>query len=104
MKKYPLIFIRLSCAFILFWAGCSSNPAQNKLKGNWKSKDSSATLKVTDKVFNMDGEEEDYFTQGDTVFTSYQGNKPYTIFLVQKLDDHYLKLMGPDSIAVEYSR
>jgi len=24
--------------------------------------------------------------------------------VVQKLDDHYLKLMGPDSVAVEYSR
>ncbi len=47
---------------------------------------------------------EDYFVKGDTVFTSFQGNQPYTAFVVQKLDEHYLKLMGPDSVAVEYSR
>ena len=47
---------------------------------------------------------EDYFVKQDTIFTSFEGNKPYTAFVVQKLDEHSLKLMGPDSVAVEYSR
>ncbi|WP_299587128.1 hypothetical protein [Mucilaginibacter sp.] len=107
MKKYALIFTHFAGAFVLCWAACTSNPAPNKLQGNWKSKDGTTKLKITDKAFTMDDGEaiaEDYFVKGDTIFTSFQGNKPYTAFLVQKLDDHYLKLMGPDSVAVEYSR
>jgi hypothetical protein len=106
MKKYALIFIHLSCALVLLIEACSS-PAKNKLQGNWKSKDGSTKLKITDKGFTMDDGEaiaEDYFVKGDTIFTSFEGNKPYTAFLVQKLDDHYLKLMGPDSVAMEFSR
>ncbi len=105
MKRYVLILIHLSCAFVLFWVACSNPTPGNKLQGSWKSKDGLAKLKITDKVFTMDdGEAEDYFTKGDTVFTSYQGNKPYTVFIVQKLDEHNLKLMGPDSVAIEYNR
>jgi hypothetical protein len=106
MKKYALIFVHLACACVLFSVACS-NPVQNKLKGNWRSKDGSTKLKITEKDFTMDDGEaiaEDYFVKGDTIFTSFQGNQPYTNFVVQKLDDHYLKLMGPDSVAVEYSR
>jgi len=106
MKNYALIFIHLVCAFALFWAACKS-PAKNKLQGNWHSKDGSTKLKITDKGFTMDDGEaiaEDYFMKGDTIFTSFEGNKPYTAFVIQKLDDHYLKLMGPDSVAMEYSR
>lgn len=106
MKKYVLILISLSCALALFIVACSS-PAKNKLQGNWKSKDGSTKLKITDKGFTMDDGEaiaEDYFVNGDTIFTSFEGNKPYTTFLVQKLDDHYLKLMGPDSVAMEFSK
>ncbi len=106
MKKLALIFVHLSCACVLFTIACS-NPVKSKLQGNWHSKDGTVKLNITDKNFTLDDGEgiaEDYFIKGDTVFTSFEGNQPYTSFVVQKLDDHYLKLMGPDSIAVEYSR
>jgi len=47
---------------------------------------------------------EDYFLKGDTIFTSFQGNQPYTKFVIQKLDDRDMRLLGPDSVAVDYSR
>jgi hypothetical protein len=106
MKKYILIFLHVACAFALLIVACT-NPVKSKLKGNWHSKDGSVKLNITDKNFTLDDGEaiaEDYFIKGDTVFTSFQGNQPYTSFVVQKLDDHYLKLMGPDSVAVEYSK
>ena len=106
MKNYALIFIHAASALVLISAACS-NPATARLKGNWKSKDGSVKLNITDKAFTLDDGEgipEDYFVKGDTVFTSFEGNQPYTTFVVQKLDDHYLKLMGPDSVAVEYSK
>lgn len=104
MKKFALIFIHFGCAFVLLWVGCTSNATNSRLEGSWQSKDGSK-LKVTSKLFTMDDSEaEDYFTKGDTIFTSYQGNKPYTVFLIQKLDDHHLTLMGPDSVAVEYAK
>lgn len=105
MKK-RLLFRCAACAIILLVIACS-NPNKSKLKGSWHSKDGSVKLLITDKQFTTnDGEAitEDYFVKGDTVFTSFQGNQPYTVFLIQKLDDHNLKLMGPDSVAVEYSR
>ena len=104
MKKYTLILIPVACVFLM--ASCS-NPVKRKLKGNWHSKDGVTKLNITEKDFTLDDGEgiaEDYFLKGDTIFTSYQGNEPYTNFVVQKLDEHYLKLMGPDSVAVEYSR
>ena len=53
----------------------------------------------------MDDEEaEDYFVKGDTIFTSFEGNLPYTKFVLQKNDDHALKIVGPDSVAMEYSK
>jgi len=106
MNKYALIFVHLASASVLFVMACS-NPSNGKLKGNWRSKDGTIKLNITDKGFIMDdgaAVSEDYFMKGDTIYTSYQGNQPYTSFVVQKLDDHYLKLMGPDSVAVEYSR
>jgi hypothetical protein len=107
MKRPALIFIHFSCASALFLAACSSGQVQNKLQGSWRSKDGSTTLKITEKGFTMDDGEaitEDYFVKGDTIFTSFEGNKPYTPFLVQKLDGHSLKLMGPDSVSTEFSR
>lgn len=108
MKKYALlVLIHIAGALVLLWVACTSSPTQNKLEGEWRSKDGKITLKITPKqITTNDGESitEDYFTKGDTVFTSFEGNKPYTVFLVQKLDDHNLKMMGPDSVAVEYSR
>jgi hypothetical protein len=106
MNKYALIFVHIASAFVLFAAACS-NPVKNKLQGNWRSNDGAIKLTITDKSFTLDDGEavpEDYFMKGDTVFTSFQGNLPYTTFVVEKVDAHYLKLMGPDSVAVEYSR
>jgi hypothetical protein len=105
MKRHILLFLYAGCAFILSGAACS-NPVKTKLKGNWRSKDGSTQLNITDKGFIMDDEAfaEEYFLKGDTIFTSFQGNQPYTSFVVQKLDDHYLKLLGPDSVATEYNR
>ena len=105
MKNCTLIFIHLATAFTLLSVACS-NPKASKLKGTWHSKDG-VKLNITEKGFIMDDGEaipEDYFIKGDTIFTSFQGNQPYTSFVVQKLDDHYLKLMGPDSIATEYTK
>jgi len=96
----------VACAFLLLSGACS-NPVKSKLKGNWRSKDGVTKLNITEKEFMMDDGEaipEDYFIKGDTIFTSFQGNQPYTSFVVQKLDDHYLKIMGPDSVAMEYTR
>ena len=106
MKKFALIFVHVACASVLLIVACS-NPVKNKLQGNWRSKDGTTKLKITDKEFTLDDGEaiaEDYFIKHDTIFTSFQGNQPYTCFVVQKLEDHYLKLVGPDSVAVEYSR
>ena len=106
MKRFALIFVHIACASTLLIVACS-DPVKGKLKGNWHSKDGATKLNITEKAFTMDDGEsiaEDYFLKGDTIFTSYQGNQPYTSFVVQKLDDHYLKLLGPDSVAVEFSR
>jgi len=105
MKK-QLLFAYAACAVVLLVIACS-NPNKNKLKGNWRSNDGTVKLHITDKGFTTDDGEaitEDYILKGDTIFTSFQGNQPYTVFLIQKLDGHHLKLMGPDSVAVEYSR
>jgi hypothetical protein len=105
MKKYLLVFVHLACAFILISGACKGPAKNNKLPGNWRSKTGSQKLNITDKTFALDNDEaEDYFVKGDTILTSYQGNLPYTSYIVQKLDDHYLKLMGPDSVAVEYNK
>jgi len=104
MRNYALIFVHAACALTLL-AGACSHPAKGKLQGTWRSRDGSGKLTITDKGFSIDDTEvEDYFVRKDTIFTSYQGNQPYTCFVVQKLDDHYLKLMGPDSVAMEYKR
>lgn len=81
-----------------------SNP---KLIGSWKSKNSETSLKITDKKFIVDGDEqsaEDYFTKGDTIFTSFEGNQPYTKFVIQKLDEQHMNLLYPDSVMVEFAR
>jgi len=106
MTKLALIFIHVACAYILMIGACS-NPVKSKLKGSWRSKDGTVKLNITEKDFIMDDGEaiaEDYFIKNDTIFTSFQGNEPYTSFVIQKVDEHYLKLMGPDSVAVEYKR
>jgi len=105
MKNLALIFIHVAAAAVLITGACSSGTNKNKFKGDWHAKNGSGKLSITDKNFIMDDSEaEDYIIKGDTILTSYQGNLPYTSYLVQKVDDHYLKLMGPDSVAMEYSR
>jgi hypothetical protein len=77
------------------------------LIGSWKSKNSETSLKITDKKFITDGDEqsaEDYFTKGDTIFTSFEGNQPYTKFVIKKLGDHEMNLLYPDSVVIEFSR
>jgi hypothetical protein len=104
MKKYALIFVHIAFLTVLL-AGACSHPVKNKLQGTWRSRDGSSKLKITDKGFSIDDTEvEDYFIRRDTIFTSFQGNLPYTCFVVQKLDDHYLRLLGPDSVAMEFRR
>ena len=107
MKKFVLIFIHLACTVVLFGVACTSSAPNAKLKGSWKSKDGTTKLKITDKGFTMDDGEaiaEDYFVKGDTIFTSFEGNQPYTKFVVQKLEDHDLKLLSPDSTVMEFTR
>jgi|SRR5471030_2314653 hypothetical protein len=106
MKKHTLTLLLAGFTLVCLASACS-NSVKNKLKGSWRSRDGTVKLHITDKSFMMDDDEsiaEDYFLKGDTIFTSFQGNQPYTSFVVQKLDDHYLKLLGPDSVAVEYDR
>jgi hypothetical protein len=106
MKTYPLIFLYFAGALILLNISCGKKQTNPKLQGTWKSKDGETTLKITNKQFTLDNESpvpEDYFLKGDTIFTSFEGNQPYTKFVIQKLNDHELNLMFPDSVAVEFS-
>ncbi|MBD1392765.1 hypothetical protein [Mucilaginibacter glaciei] len=108
MKNLTIINLS-ACLFVLAAAACTSNSGKQtnpKLPGTWKSKDGVTVLKITDKQFTLeDGAApvaEDYFIKGDTIFTSFEGNQPYTKFVIQKLDDHSMKLMFPDSVAIEF--
>jgi hypothetical protein len=106
MRRYALIIVHVACAAILFAVACS-DPVKSKLVGTWKSKNGEAQLKISDKKFALDSDitlAEDYFLKGDTIFTSFEGNEPYTKFVVQKLDDRNLKLLSPDSLVMEFTR
>ena len=99
------------CSFTLLVAAllaqACSNPIKNKLKGNWRSTDGVTELKITEKEFSLeDGENipEMYHIKKDTIFTSIQENEPLNRFVVEKLDDHYLKLLDRDSAIVEFCR
>ena len=97
----------LMCCTLLLLASACSNPPKGKLKGDWKLKTGETTLKITEKKFAMDSDlqyAEDYFVKGDTIFTSFEGNQPYSKFVVQKLDEHQLKLLSPDSTVMEFTR
>jgi hypothetical protein len=112
MKKYQLTFVCTICALLLFSFACNSNqgasnPVNKKLIGKWKSKDGATKLEITEKGFTTDDGQpvtEDYFVLKDTIFTSYQGSRPYTKFLIKNLDDHKLTLFYPDSDMVEFAR
>ncbi|WP_158827246.1 hypothetical protein [Mucilaginibacter lacusdianchii] len=106
MKNFALIFVHVACAFILFMAACSDTGKSN-LKGDWHTQDGSTRLRITDKQFVLLSESdvpEDYFLKGDTIFTSFEGSQPYTRFVIQKLDDHSLKLLYPDSVSIDFVR
>lgn len=95
---------------LLLLSACSnSNPGSGdgRLQGDWKLKDGDIKLKITKKKFAMDSDlqyAEDYFVKGDTIFSSFQGNQPYSKFVIQKLDDHNLKLLSPDSTVMEFTK
>jgi hypothetical protein len=106
MKNYALILVHVATASVLLAVACS-NPAKSKLQGKWTSKDGRTKLQIDEKHLTMDNNAiipEDYFMRGDTIYTSYAGNQPYTKFVVQKLSDNNLTLMDPDSTSVEFSR
>ena len=106
MKNYALILVHVATASVLLGVACSSTP-QNKLQGKWTSKDGKTKLHITAKHLTMDEKEmipEDYFMRGDTIYTSYAGNRPYTKFVVQKLESNNLTLEEPDSTSLEFSR
>jgi hypothetical protein len=112
MIKCPIIFkcrkagLYLSLAVLLSATSCS-NAHKSKLQGNWKLKSGETHLKITARKFAMDSDlqyAEDYFVKGDTIFTSFEGNQPYSKFIVQKLDDNNLKLLSPDSTVMEFTR
>jgi len=91
---------------MLFLGSCSK-VGKKDLQGEWKAKTDGTMLKISDKKFALDTDltmAEDYFVKGDTIFTSFEGNQPYTKFVVQKLEDHYLKLLTPDSLVMEFTR
>jgi hypothetical protein len=104
MKNCTLILVVL---VIVTFASCTKRESNKRLIGSWKAKNSETFLKITDKKFITDGDEqsaEDYFTNGDTIFTSFEGNQPYTKFVIKKLDDHNMNLLYPDSVVIEFSR
>ena len=104
MKNAALIIVHFVCAVVLFGVACSGN-TQSKLKGKWHSKQGSV-LKITDDEFMADNSSpaEDYILKGDTIYTSFEGNQPYTRFVIEHLDDHQLKLQYPDSTKIEFAR
>ena len=95
---------------LLLLSACSnsnSGSGDGRLQGDWKLKDCDTKLKITKKKFAMDADlqyAEDYFVKGDTIFSSFQGNQPYSKFVIQKLDDHNLKLLSPDSTVLEFTK
>lgn len=103
------IGLGLAWVLLLFTACSGPKPGSGdaKLQGDWKLKDGDTKLKITQKKFAMDSDlqyAEDYFVKGDTIFSSFQGNQPYSKFVIQKLDDHNLKLLSPDSTVMEFTK
>ncbi|MGZ3763871.1 MAG: hypothetical protein ACXVB0_17150 [Mucilaginibacter sp.] len=106
MAKYPFLMVAVTCVSILLSGACS-NAHKSNLQGNWKLKTGETKLKISGKKFAMDSDldyAEDYFVKGDTIFTSFEGNQPYTKFVIKRLDEHELKLLSPDSTIMEFTR
>jgi len=113
MKNIAYLLLPAVCICTVFITACNNQAPANsggapaKLQGKWKGKTGENSLKITDKHFIMDNDEqnpEDYFVKADTIFTSFEGNQPYTKFVIQKLDDNNLNLLFPDSVTVEFIR
>lgn len=109
MKPFTLRSVSFFAAMLMLSAcGSKSSNTNPKLKGEWKTADGSTKLKITDKTFTEDTGQppvtEDYFVKGDTIFTSFEGNLPYTKFVIQKLDDQHLTLLYPDSVSIEFGK
>ncbi len=99
------LYAALCIALLL--ASCSHTKSNTKLQGTWTLKGGQTVLKIDAKKFAMDSDlkyAEDYFLKGDSIFTSFEGNQPYTKYVIQKLDEHDLKLFSPDSTVMEFSR
>jgi len=106
MKNYLLIFVHVAIALVLLSAACS-NSKNSKIKGKWTSADGHTHLNMTDNSMIMDNDEasaENYFIKGDTIFSSFKGNVPYTKFVIKKLDDNHLSLLYPDSVVIDFTR
>lgn len=108
MKKFVPILVAGAAMFLLYACSSAPAPAENKkLEGKWKSKDGAIKLSITDKNFILDdgqASKEDYFVKGDTIYTSYEGSRPFTKFFIKELTDSKLTLCYPDSDIVEFSR
>ncbi len=98
----------MACAMILLSVACSPKQKRDpNLIGEWKSTTDGSKLNITDKSFMMASdspEPEDYFVKGDTIYTSFEGNLPYTKYAIKHLDAHQLKLFTPDSTLVEFTK
>jgi hypothetical protein len=102
-----MVYIILTGLLMLLSVACSHNKSNPKLIGVWISKKDGSKLKITPKQFTMESDApdaEDYFVKGDTIFTSFEGNLPYTKYAIKQLDEHSLKLFTPDSTTVEFSK
>jgi hypothetical protein len=107
MKAHPVVYIVLAGLLMLLSVACSHNKGNPKLIGVWISKKDGSKLKITARQFTMESDApdpEDYFVKGDTIFTSFEGNLPYTKYAIKQLDEHSLKLFTPDSTTVEFSK
>jgi len=96
-------------AAILLAAACTQKHGGGsaKLLGEWHSKKDGSKLKISDKTFTLESDSpdpEDYFVKGDTIYTSFEGNLPYTKYTIKKLDEHNLYLFTPDSVVVYYTK
>lgn len=108
MKIITFVIIGMACAMMLLSVACSPKQKRDpNLIGEWKSTANGSKLNITDKSFMMTSdspEPEDYFVKGDTIYTSFEGNLPYTRYAIKHLDAHQLKLFTPDSTLVEFTK
>jgi len=106
MRKVALITVHFLTAVVLVTVACTDHVV-TRLKGNWIANNGLHKLKITDKTFAIDAEAEiteDYFVKGDTIFTSFKDNLPYTKYIIRKLDDKHLVLIDSDSTSLNFKR